>query len=121
MLRVLGVMLLAGASVASAGANAGERYVEVWNPPEARQAPHAGNHVASKPKPHRVSAAIRTAKMKSNHVAVSTLKPAKHAHAARTLTWNSAAQARDLPPLLTPEGNVLRVGAKGAQPPQVTR
>ncbi|WP_449183115.1 hypothetical protein [Trinickia sp. YCB016] len=116
MLRVLGVMLLAGCSIA----NAGEHYVEVWNPPEARQAPHAGSHAAVKPKPHRVSATVRTAKVKPNHVAASTQKPAKHAHAVRTLTWNASPQARDLPPLLTPEGNVLRVGAQGAQP-QVTR
>jgi|SRR5579863_7126131 len=116
MLRVLGVILLAGASVA----NAGEHYVEVWNPPEARQAPHAGKHAAVKAIPHRVSAAIHTAKVKPNHVATSTAKPVKRAHAVRTLTWNSAPQARDLSPLLTPEGNVLRVGAQGAQP-QVTR
>jgi hypothetical protein len=116
MLRVLGVMLLACASVA----NAGEHYIEVWNPPEARQAPHASAHAAVKPKTHRVSATIRTAKVKPNHVATSTVKPAKHAHAIRALTWNAAPQARDLPPLLTPEDNVLRVGAQGAQP-QVTR
>jgi hypothetical protein len=116
MLRVLGVMLLAGASVA----NAGEHYVEVWNPPEARQAPHAGSHAAVKPKPRHVSATIRTAKPKPTHVATSTAKPAKHAHAVHTLTWNAAPQARDLPPLLTPEGNVLRVGTQGAKP-QVAR
>jgi hypothetical protein len=115
MLRVLGVMLLAGASVA----NAGERYVEVWNPPEARQAPHASSHAAVKAKPHRVSAAVRTAKVKPSKVGTNTLKSAKHAQTAHAVSANTAPQVRDLPPLLTPEGNVLRVGAHGAQP-QVT-
>ena len=116
MLRVLGVMLLAGASVA----NAGEHYVEVWNPPEARQALHAGSHTALKPKPHRVSATTHAAKMKSNHVATSAPKPAKHVGAAHAVSVNTAPHARDFPPLLTPEGNVLRVGAQEAQP-QVVR
>jgi hypothetical protein len=116
MFRVLGVMLLASASVA----NAGEHYVEVWNPPEARQAPHASSHAAVKPKPHRVLATTRTTKVKPNTVATSTSKSAKHAQATHAVSVNTAPQVRDLPPLLTPEGNVLRVGAQGAQP-QVTR
>ncbi|WP_206996485.1 hypothetical protein [Trinickia mobilis] len=116
MLRVLGVMLLASASVA----NAGEHYVEVWNPPEARQALHAGNHAAPKPKPHRVSAPARAAKAKPSRPATSTAKAAKHVQAAHAVSVNTAPQVRDLPPLLTPEGNVLRVGSQGARP-QVTR
>ncbi|TKC92288.1 hypothetical protein FAZ69_00940 [Trinickia terrae] len=116
MLRVLGAMLLASASVA----NAGEHYVEIWNPPEARQAPHAGSHAAAKPRPHRVSAASHAAKAKPNHVAASTPKPIKRSPAARAVTANTPPQLRDLPPLLTPGGNVLRVGTRGAQP-EVTR
>jgi hypothetical protein len=116
MVRGLAVLLLTAASVA----NAGEHYVEVWNPPEARHAPRAGSHAAPKPAAvHRVNAA-RAAHAKPAHVVANASKPAKHVHAAHAITVNTAPQARDLPPLLTPEGNVLRVDTHGAQP-KVTR
>ncbi|QCP48286.1 hypothetical protein FAZ95_03240 [Trinickia violacea] len=115
MLRVLSVMLLAGASIA----NAGEHYSEVWNPPEARQTPHANSHTPHRPATHRVSAS-RATKSKPTRVMVSAPKPMKHAHVAHTVPVNAAPQVQNLPPLLTPGGNVLRVDSHGPLP-EVTR
>jgi hypothetical protein len=115
MLRVLIAMLLAGASVA----HAGEHYREVWNPPEARRAPHASNHPHHKPAARRLSAK-RSTKTKPSRVAVSVQKATKRERVAHAALISVGLHARNLPPLLTPEGNVLRVDSHGARP-EVTR
>ncbi|MGN6316348.1 hypothetical protein [Trinickia sp.] len=117
MLRVLCVMLLAGACVA----HAGERYREVWNPPEAGHARHT-RHVASH-KPAAATcqlAAKRSAKAKPSRVAVSTRKPTKRQRVAHAEPVNAASHAWNRPPVYTPEGNVLRVDSNGAKP-NITR
>lgn len=110
MFRLIGVgaMLLA---VASTGV-AGEHYVEVWNPAEARQVkpPVCGksksgktsllSHSTSKAVPRRVTDSI--SKVSPNrHTGDSPQKP-------------KTPRAADLPRIITPEGNVLRVTTRGA-------
>jgi hypothetical protein len=115
MLRVLCLMLLAGASVA----HAGEHYREVWNPPEAAhamRAPHIAHH---RPAARRLSA-NRSTKMKPSRVAACVSAPTKRERAGRAVRINAGPRVHSLPPLLTPEGNVLRVDSRGARP-AVTR
>lgn len=110
MFRLLGVgALLLG--TASAGV-AGEHYVEIWNPPEARMLPSA----KSKPKQNRTALSSRqTAHAGTRTVADPVAKTlasqaARHGgdtdEGPRKLT---APRAADLPRIVTPEGNVLRV------------
>lgn len=80
---------------------AGERYIEVWNPPEARRsAAKPPKPSAHKPKKSRLGA---PATSRARRVAVvSKLRPATTERPGRTAF-------HDLPPQMTPEGNVLRV------------
>ncbi len=104
----LGAMLL---TVASTGI-AGEHYVEIWNPPEARASmphrsagarkPAAGRHVG----PHAVAVHARR-----SPTAVTKL-------AAKTDTRENVPvhvpDMTEIPRQITPEGNVLRVDSRGA-------
>lgn len=91
--------------VLATSAFAGERYTEVWNPPEARRsAAKPPKPSAHKPKKSRVGAPA-TSRVR-RVAAVSTLRPATTARPGRP-TFH------DFPRLMTPEGNVLRVA--GAQ------
>jgi hypothetical protein len=111
VLRVLSVMLLAAASVA----HAGEHYREVWNPPEAKHALHSPHEAHHKPAAHRLSAK-RSAKAKASRAVACASIPTKRAHAGRAVRINAEPRAQSLPPLLTPEGNGLRVDSHGARP-----
>lgn len=117
MLRVLGVS--AALFVLGSAARASEHYVEIWNPPEARLAKptapgksHAGKtaliaHNMAKASPHKVADPLAKA------------TPVKHA--GSDLARKSAApSAGDLPRIITPEGNVLRVSG-GTMPVSVAR
>ena len=108
MLRVLCLMLLAGASVA----HAGEHYREVWNPPEARHAPRASHYAHHRPAARRLMAK-RSTKMRPSRVAACVPTPTKREHAVRI---NARACVASLPPLLAPEGNVLRVNSNSGRP-----
>jgi hypothetical protein len=103
----LGTMLFAVASTGMAG----EHYVEIWNPPEARAS-----------MPHRAVAARRPASGRhsiSHAVTVHAQRaPAPVAKlAARTdIREKVPVHAPDMsgiPRQITPEGNVLRVDARG--------
>ncbi len=87
--------------VLATSALAGERYLEVWNPPEARRsAAKPPKPSAHQPKKSRVGA---PATSRARRVAVaSTVRPATTARPGRPTFHN-------LPPQMTPEGNVLRV------------
>ena len=111
MLRVLGVILLAGSSVA----HAGEHYREVWNPPEAEHALHSPHKAHHKPAAHRLSAKWSAKAKPSRAVACASI-PTKRAHAGRAVRINAESRAQSLPPLLTHEGNVLRVDSHGTRP-----
>jgi hypothetical protein len=106
MLRALsaGAVLCLLASTAAASGH----YVEIWNPPEARVAQplrkgrmkigkavlHGRN--LSKVKPHRVAAPL----VKS---------PASSHTSGGDIGWRIGPRFHHLPPVITPEGNVLRV------------
>ncbi|SPK77210.1 conserved exported protein of unknown function (plasmid) [Cupriavidus taiwanensis] len=87
--------------VLATSAFAGERYIEIWNPPEAHSftAKHP-KPSANKPKKSRVSphATSRTRRVAE----APTLRPATTARPGRP-TFN------DIPREITPGGNVLRV------------
>lgn len=110
----LGIMLCAAASTAMAG----EHYVEVWNPPEARvgkphcavvaRRPVASRHVV----PHAMKARTRTVPAPVGRlVAKSDRRESVPAHAP---------DMSEIPRQITPEGNVLRVSSGGVTP-EVTR
>lgn len=111
MLRVLCLMLLAGASVA----HAGEHYHEVWNPPEARHALHAPHKARHKSTVHHFSAK-RSTNMRPSRVAAFVPTPTNRAHAGRAVRINAGPGVRKPPPLLTSENNVLRVDSNGYRP-----
>lgn len=110
MLRVLCLVLLAGASVA----NASEHYREQWNPPEARRSLHAPPKAHHKPAPGQLSA-IRSTKTKPSRVATCIPTPTKREHAGRAVRINAGPRVQN-PPLLTHKRNVLRVDSNGARP-----
>lgn len=113
MLRVMGVMLLALSWACAA--HAGEHYREVWNPPEARHAPHAAHHKAS----HRLLAKHTTnhaTKPRPSRITASATRSQKRMHEGRAVSVSAAPRVEALPPLLTPEGNILRVDARAARP-----
>ncbi|MGF6240505.1 hypothetical protein P3T42_002256 [Paraburkholderia sp. GAS38] len=106
MLRFLsaGAVLLAVTSTAAAG----QHYVEVWNPPEARIGQPAGK---CKPK------AAKTALLSRGMGKVATRRIADPLAKASTAKHGGGDGARkttaprfiDIPRILTPEGNVLQV------------
>ncbi|MFM0372744.1 hypothetical protein [Paraburkholderia aspalathi] len=102
-----GVMLLA---VASTGV-AGEHYVEIWNPPEARMQP-SGN---GKPKLGKdVVLSRHTSNATPRRLADLAVKSLANKHAGNGLKKVAVPRAADLPRIMTPEGNVLRVNDGGA-------
>src|SRR5258706_5843729 len=100
----LGLLLMALTSPAFAA----ERYVEIWNPPEAQNGMHRGK-VASqalkhkRPTPHLVKAKTHP----SSAITKLAAKPRATHDGSRRLTPD----VPDIPRQITPEGNVLRVGA----------
>ncbi|OUL88428.1 hypothetical protein CA602_11240 [Paraburkholderia hospita] len=108
------IFALASLGVAST-AHAGERYVELWNPPEARIA-HPS--IAHKPvRRHRL--AFHARESTARHTAVASIptavRPAPESKTAGTPKPTFDA----IPRQLTPEGNVLRVS--GSQRFEVRR
>jgi hypothetical protein len=109
MFRLLGagVLLLTIASTVTAG----ERYVEIWNPPEARigSAGIAAGKCA--PKAHSAASSRRNAtKVLPRRVAdpMPRSAPPKRTPIV-TAKKPAAPPSLDIPRLITPEGNVLRV------------
>ncbi|CAB3746257.1 hypothetical protein [Paraburkholderia humisilvae] len=139
--------LLATALLAVAPASfAGERVIEIWNPPEARQGAHLIGKTA-KPPHHRKVLAHRSAptprqRQDAPQASQQTSQPAAHPPLSQAPTQSANAAANhatapvadagrlkhsapshpkddithfeDIPRIVTPEGNVLRVGADGA-------
>ncbi len=100
-----GLLLLACTSSAFAG----ERYIEIWNPPEARGGLHQG---AGAPKslthkrrvPHFVKTRAHRPPTTATNLAVKQ-------GAAGAGTRRVSPDMSEIPRLITPEGNVLRVDA----------
>lgn len=103
----VGAMLLAFASTAAAG----EHYVEIWNPPEARMQP-SGN---GKPKPGKVAVlSHHVSKATPRRVADPVTRSLPNKRAGNGPGKAAMPRATDLPRIMTPEGNVLRVHDGGA-------
>lgn len=105
MIRLLGVgaMLL---TVASTGV-AGEHYVEIWNPPEA-QLMHPP--VGGKPRSDKTTAhSHHPSKAIPRRVADPVAKTSPSARAGANLKKPVTPRPMDIPRIVTPEGNVLRV------------
>lgn len=102
--HVLFVAALATSTVAQA------RYVEIWNPPEARAAVAAP------------AARVRPRATKRQHVSIHTAKAAvRQSNPGGAVARGPAAASHaapsfdDIPRQLTPDGNVLRVRDRGAR------
>ncbi|KGW76485.1 hypothetical protein Y046_598 [Burkholderia pseudomallei MSHR2990] len=118
-----GLLLLAFTSLTFAR----ERYVEIWNPPEARAGSTAGTRrdpSARKPsaaagaKHKRVAPRVVEARMHHPPTAVKIApKPRAIEDDAPRATPAPASPSSpgtpDIPRLFTPDGNVLRVGTRG--------
>lgn len=96
----------------SAPALAGGHYIEVWNPPEARAGARHPNVIPAKRVRHRH---VRTALTQAN---------ARHSDGVPATLPNIVTGPKahdrgpsvdDLPRLITPEGNVLRVGGAAVE------
>jgi hypothetical protein len=113
MLRFMGAgaLLLVMASTVSAG----ERYIEIWNPPEARLAqPSTGCRQSSGCKPAAPSR--HSPKATPRRVADAAAKsPAPRRAVAERARKQASPQAVELPRIITPEGNVLRVNDSEAR------
>ncbi|AJK50431.1 hypothetical protein bpln_2g24050 [Burkholderia plantarii] len=112
-----GLLLLACTSPAFAG----DHYVEIWNPPEARGGAHHDSAAAKATKhkhvaPRLVDAGVRPPSIDAAPKAGQT-KPHALDHDLR----RPAPGAPDIPRLFTPDGNVLRVGTHGASGVEVVR
>lgn len=108
--KLMGCGLLLCALTSSAFA-AG-RYVEVWDPPEARGAVHrvtpARNQLTHR---HAIAHPVNARARQSSKPAVKlTLKQ----HAVTDPSWVKAPDMTAIPRQITPEGNVLRVGSRQA-------
>ncbi|SFT82862.1 hypothetical protein [Paraburkholderia aspalathi] len=102
-----GMFLLAIAFPAFAGA----RYVEVWNPPEARGDTQRARPVRKAPKHRRAS--MRTGRSQLHHHIVAAA-PGPKASVAAGGHRTGEPRYDDIPRQMTPEGNVLRVDGRRA-------
>jgi hypothetical protein len=99
-----GLLLMARAS----SARAGERYVEMWNPPEARSSTQQNKTASRALKHKRPTSHLVKAKTYSSSA---TTKLAARPRSTHDRSRHMAPDMSDIPRLITPEGNVLRVDA----------
>lgn len=112
-----GLLLLAVASPAFAG----DRYVEIWNPPESRGGTHRDTQAALPKTPKHKHVAPRLVDAGVRPPALDTSKAATKPRVGETVAPHAAPGAPEIPRLFTPDGNVLRVGASGGLRAQVLR
>lgn len=98
------ILALASLMVVST-ARAGERYVEVWNLPEAR---FAHPSIVHKPVRHRRSA-FHSRESTARHKAIASISTAVRPTTVSKTAGTPRPTFDDIPRQLTPEGNVLRV------------
>jgi len=110
MTRVIryGLFFLAIASPALAGTH----YLEVWNPPEARDEVQPVRPVGKAPRHRRAS--VHAARGQLRH-RIAAAAPGPKASVAAVEHGARAPRYEDIPRQLTPEGNVLRVDGRRAQ------
>ncbi|RKE37190.1 hypothetical protein B0G76_3427 [Paraburkholderia sp. BL23I1N1] len=116
MLRFLGIaaLLLTATSTVSAG----ERYLEIWNPPEARGAMYHVKTAHKQRKRHH--AAPHTVKVRSLQTSASVAKLASKQRSTPETLRAKAPDIMDIPRQITPEGNIIRVDSRRASV-EVTR
>lgn len=110
MFRLLtsGALLLAVASAASAS----ERYIEVWNPPEARG---GVLHVKrSHKQPVHRHLAPRTVKFRARQAPMPMPKVVVKQDGSQDGARMAQPDVTDIPRQITPEGNILRVDSRQA-------
>ncbi|VVD30848.1 conserved exported protein of unknown function (plasmid) [Paraburkholderia dioscoreae] len=101
-----GLLFVACASHAFAG----ERYIEIWNPPEARGGLLQGAGVPkSLTHKRRVPHLLKT---RAHRTPTTATRLAVKAGAAGAGTRRVTPDVSEIPRLITPEGNVLRVDAR---------
>lgn len=104
-MKKIGLALLVAAAAPSAFAVG--TYTEIWNPPEARLVKPP---VSGKRKPGKVSLLSRsTPKATPRQVADPVAKSPPSARAGASPTKPMTPQPTNIPRIITPEGNVLRV------------
>ncbi|TDN59119.1 hypothetical protein [Paraburkholderia sp. BL10I2N1] len=103
-----GLFFLALASPALASA----RYVEVWNPPEARGEVQPLQPVGKAPRHRRASVHIARGQLPHR---IAAAAPGPKASVAAVGHRARAPRYEDIPRQVTPEGNVLRVDGHRAQ------
>lgn len=105
-----GLLLLAFASPAFAG----DHYVEIWNPPEARGGLH-DRPAERKPVKHKHVAGSRNVDARAHRQAppVTRLKVGQRALPADNTAPRVTPDPNEIPRQITPEGNILRVGSRG--------
>lgn len=111
-----GLLLLAFTSSTFAS----ERYVEIWNPPEARTGSSTGarhDPSARKPAAKRKRVAPRVVEARMHHpptaVKIAPKPRAIDDDMPRATPAPPSPAAPDIPRQFTPDGNVLRVGTRG--------
>ncbi|MFL9888247.1 hypothetical protein PQR66_34850 [Paraburkholderia agricolaris] len=93
----------------TSSAFAGERYIEIWNPPEARGGLLRGAGAPKSPThKRRVPHLVRTQAHRTPSIAT---KLAVKLGVAGAGTRRVTPDVSEIPRLITPEGNVLRVDA----------
>jgi hypothetical protein len=103
----------------TSSAFATEKYTEVWNPPEARDASLHRSTAGHKPARH-MRAVQHIVTTRTHRMPAPAPKLAMKEHNARTGATAKAHDLSDIPRQITPEGNVLRVDSRNASA-EVTR
>jgi hypothetical protein len=89
-------------------------YREIWNPPESRSPLHTGQHTL--PRPSRIHPTRRPPSSYASHRLNHPTRTVKAAALAGAMRRNPVAElpdvsvtrSRDLPPVLAPDGSILR-------------
>jgi hypothetical protein len=107
MLRFLGAgaILLTVASSVSAG----ERYIEVWNPPEARG---GALHAKRLHRPIHRHAGPQAVKFRARQSPAPLPKAVAKRSKAQDVLRPTEPDVTDIPRQITPEGNILRVSSR---------
>ncbi|MCM2495090.1 hypothetical protein [Burkholderia glumae] len=93
---------------------AGDHYVEIWNPPEARGGVHHDPAAAKAAKHKHVAPRLVDAGVRPPALEAAPKAGQSRPHALDRDLHRAAPGTPEIPRLFTPDGNVLRVGTHGA-------
>ncbi|ACR32114.1 hypothetical protein [Burkholderia glumae] len=100
---------------------AGDHYVEIWNPPEARGGVHHDPAAAKAAKHKHVAPRLVDAGVRPPALEAAPKAGQSRPHALDRDLHRAAPGTPEIPRLFTPDGNVLRVGTHGAHGVEVVR